>query len=59
MFYLDDVILVGNSLGEFSHVKTILNDSLKIKDLGQLKYFLGLEITYSKLGTPYIREIIA
>jgi len=28
----------------------ILNESFRIKDLGELKYFLGLEVTKSKKG---------
>jgi hypothetical protein len=42
--------LAGNSLDEFTFIKTILHNSFKIKDLGQLKYFLGLEVAHSKLG---------
>lgn len=48
--YVDDVILVGSSLSEFQYIKTVLHDSFQIKDLGQLKYFLGLEIAHSKTG---------
>jgi len=50
LVYVDDMILAGTSLTEFSRIKTILDDNLKIKDLGQLKYFLGLEVARSKAG---------
>ena len=50
LVYVDDIILAGNSLSEFQHIKTILDTSFKIKDLGQLKYFLGIEDAHSKLG---------
>jgi hypothetical protein len=50
LVYVDDIILAGNDLIEFKRIKNILDSSFKIKDLGVLKYFLGLEIAHSKLG---------
>jgi hypothetical protein len=50
LVYVDDIILAGNSLSEFSIIKSILHASFRIKDLGQLKYFLGLEVAHSKEG---------
>ena len=50
LVYVDDVILAGTSLSEFSFIKNILHTSFQIKDLGQLKYFLGLEVSHSKSG---------
>jgi hypothetical protein len=50
LVYVDDIILAGNSISEFDHIKSVLDSLLKIKDLGQLKYFLGIEVAHSKLG---------
>ena len=50
LVYVDDVILAGNSLSKFQSMKQILHDSFQIKDLGKLKYFLGLEIAHSQSG---------
>ena len=50
LVYEDDVILAGNSMTEFKHIKTILDTSFKIKDSGSVKYFLGLKVTQSKKG---------
>jgi hypothetical protein len=50
LVYVDAIILTGNSLDEFSFIKTVLHNSFKTKDLGQLNYFLGLEVAHSKLG---------
>jgi hypothetical protein len=50
LVYVDDIILVGTSLDEFDRIKRILDDQFKIKDLGGLKYFLGLEVAQSREG---------
>ncbi|MCH96019.1 retrovirus-related pol polyprotein from transposon TNT 1-94, partial [Trifolium medium] len=50
LIYVDDIILAGTSLEEFQRIKSILDDHFKIKDLGLLKYFLGLEVAHSKKG---------
>lgn len=48
--YVDDMILAGNCLKEFERIKTVLDSSFKIKDLGSLKYFHGLEVAQSRTG---------
>ncbi|PNX62837.1 retrovirus-related Pol polyprotein from transposon TNT 1-94, partial [Trifolium pratense] len=50
LVYVDDIILAGDSLDEFTHIKQLLDDLFKIKDLGQLKYFLGIEVAHSNQG---------
>ncbi|XP_057426111.1 uncharacterized mitochondrial protein AtMg00810-like [Lotus japonicus] len=50
LVYVDDVILVGSSLLEFQMVKDSLHSAFGIKDLGVLKYFLGLEVAHSTSG---------
>jgi hypothetical protein len=50
LVYADDIILAGSSLNEFAIIKSILDTQFKIKDLGVLKYFLGLEVAHSKEG---------
>ena len=50
LVYVDDIILAGNSLHEFTHNKSVLDSLFKIMDLGQLKYFLGIEVAHSKSG---------
>ena len=42
--YVDDVILTGTDTTEIAHLKVYLDNTFKIKDLGRLHYFLGLEI---------------
>jgi hypothetical protein len=48
--YVDDIILAGTSLVEIDRIKLILDNHFKIKDLGTLKYFLGLEVAQSREG---------
>lgn len=42
--YVDDIILPGDSLDEINNVKGYLHDKFTIKDLGTLKYILGIEV---------------
>nr|XP_016504415.1 PREDICTED: uncharacterized mitochondrial protein AtMg00810-like [Nicotiana tabacum] len=48
--YVDDVILTGTNLGEIKALKTYLHNQFKIKDLGKLRHFLGLEMLYKGDG---------
>ncbi|KAL6205555.1 hypothetical protein ACLB2K_022813 [Fragaria x ananassa] len=50
LVYVDDVILAGNSLNYIIATKTFLSNRFKLKDLGRLKYFLGIEVAHSKNG---------
>jgi Reverse transcriptase (RNA-dependent DNA polymerase) len=46
--YVNDIIITGNNKKEIKNVKDYLKNEFDIKDLGKLKYFLGIEIVYSK-----------
>jgi hypothetical protein len=46
--YVDDIILTGDDSAELKKLKERLADEFKIKDLGALKYFLGMEFAKSK-----------
>lgn len=50
LVYVDDIVITGDNQGEISKLKTLLHKQFAIKDLGILKYFLGLEVAYSKKG---------
>ncbi|GKA18184.1 retrovirus-related pol polyprotein from transposon TNT 1-94 [Tanacetum coccineum] len=43
LIYVDDVIITENNLTKIQETKKQLDDEFNIKDLGQLKYFLGIE----------------
>ena len=47
---MDNIILARNDKEEIARIKQALNQTFKIKDLGVLRYFLGLEVARSKKG---------
>ena len=47
---MDDIVLTGDDQAEISQLKQRMDDEFEIKDLGNLKYFFGMEVTRSKEG---------
>lgn len=50
LVYVDDVLIVGPDKGVIQNVKRFLNQQFTIKDLGYIRYFLGLELARSPSG---------
>ncbi|KAL8145823.1 hypothetical protein AgCh_003826 [Apium graveolens] len=50
LVYVDDLLLAGNNLAEINHLKQMMSGTFKMKDLGDVNYFLGLEIRRSTSG---------
>ncbi|RVW92976.1 Retrovirus-related Pol polyprotein from transposon RE1 [Vitis vinifera] len=48
--YVDDIILTGDDTGEVERLKKVLATEFKVKDLGQMRYFLGMEVARSRKG---------
>ncbi|GKB93290.1 ribonuclease H-like domain-containing protein [Tanacetum coccineum] len=44
MVYVDDIAITRNDLSEIEKFKLLLKSKFQIKDLGKLKYFIGIEI---------------
>ncbi|XP_061363749.1 uncharacterized mitochondrial protein AtMg00810-like [Gastrolobium bilobum] len=64
LVYVDDMVLTGNNLDEIQSVKNHLDHLFRIKDLGPLKFFLGLEIARSQHGIvvnqrKYVLELLS
>lgn len=47
---MDDIIVTGTSSSNIETLQVMLHDKFKLKDLGYLKYFLGLELARSAKG---------
>lgn len=50
LVYVDDLLITGSNPTMIEATKLMLQQHFKIKDLGEMKYFLGLEIARSKQG---------
>ncbi|XP_075097846.1 uncharacterized protein LOC142175166 [Nicotiana tabacum] len=48
LVYVDDLIISGSSLGLITQTRNDLKLKFKMKDLGELKFFLGIEVARSK-----------
>ena len=63
LIYVDDILITGNDPMRIATTKKFLHSHFHLKDLGDLKYFLGIEISASKNGIfisqcKYALEII-
>ncbi|XP_075486495.1 uncharacterized protein LOC142526116 [Primulina tabacum] len=50
LVYVDDIVLATNDKKEANDLKIFLDSCFKLKDLGDLKYFLGIEVARSSSG---------
>ena len=50
LVYVDDIVITGNDESEIKKFKEFLNSKFLIKDLGELKYFLGIEVLKNDNG---------
>jgi len=64
LVYVDDMMITGSSDAVIHETKEVLHRRFKVKDLGELKFFLGIKILRSKQGImlnqrKYALEIIS
>nr|XP_018623350.1 uncharacterized mitochondrial protein AtMg00810-like [Nicotiana tomentosiformis] len=62
--YVDDILLTGNDDSELTSLNAFLDQQFKIKDLGVVHYFLGLEVSHLRHGQlvnqhKYLKEILS
>ncbi|XP_042018960.1 uncharacterized protein LOC121766776 [Salvia splendens] len=64
IIYVDDMIITGDDAEEIQNLKENLFREFEMKDLGALKYFLGIEVLRSKHGIflrkkKYVLDMLA
>ena len=64
MVYVDDIIIIGDNDGFVQQFVTLLSQQFSLKDLGQLSYFLGVEVISHPHGLllsqrRYILDLLA
>ena len=50
LIYVDDILVTGNNFNLCASFKKYLHNCFQLKDLGPLKYFLGIECARSSTG---------
>nr|GEU40912.1 ribonuclease H-like domain-containing protein [Tanacetum cinerariifolium] len=50
LVYVDDIVVTGNNVNEIEKFKQFLKSKFQIKDLGKLKYFMGIKVLDNKDG---------
>lgn len=50
LVYVDDIVIASNDMAEIDALKLFLHSQFKLKDLGPLKFFLGIEVGRSSQG---------
>jgi hypothetical protein len=48
--YVDDIVLTGDNTVEMERLKESLATEFEVKDLGPMRYFLGMEVARSRRG---------
>ena len=48
--YVGDIVIMGDNSHEIEKLKHQLREAFEVKDLRELRYFLGVEVARSKEG---------
>ncbi|VVA38623.1 Hypothetical predicted protein, partial [Prunus dulcis] len=56
LLYVDDIILTGSKVALVQEVVDELSSAFDMKDMGKLKYFLGLQISYNTAGDIFVNQ---
>ncbi|MCO5559182.1 hypothetical protein L7F22_012776 [Adiantum nelumboides] len=56
IIYVDDLIIGGDYLEDVEHVKALLRKQFDMKDLGELGYFLGIEMIRNEGGVWLLQK---
>ncbi|KAM6554399.1 hypothetical protein CsatB_015161 [Cannabis sativa] len=63
LVYVDDIIITGSDSNLIANIVNSLNSQFSLKDLGDLSYFLGIEVKTTPQGlhlsqSKYIRDLL-
>lgn len=50
LLYVDGIVITRNNVAAITYLKQFLHSRFRITYLGDLKYFLGIEVSRSKMG---------
>ncbi|XP_038995872.1 uncharacterized protein LOC120120264 [Hibiscus syriacus] len=56
--YVDNIIVTGNDSAQVETVISNLDKDFSLKDLSQLNYFLGVQVTYTSRGVFLISNLV-
>jgi hypothetical protein len=57
VIYVDDFIITGDRDVDISDLKKLLKQKFEMKDLGELRYFLGIEVIHSPKGIWLLQRL--
>jgi hypothetical protein len=63
LVYVDDILLTGSNSAMLHHLVQLLSSEFKLRDLGDVHYFLGIEVQSTGMGLmlrqhKYILDIL-
>ena len=56
LVYVDDILIASDNKQAVDELKILLDQQFKLKDLGDLKFFLGLEVARLLMVSIYAKE---
>ena len=57
--YIDGIIIIGDDASRIVHLKHGLRRSFDIKNLGPLRYFVGIEVARSSQDISLLEEVFS
>eukprot|EP00261_Vitis_vinifera_P039164 XP_019080407.1 PREDICTED: uncharacterized protein LOC109123862 [Vitis vinifera] len=63
LVYVDDILVIGSDTAAITSLIAQLNSEFSLKDLGEVHYFLGIQVSHTNNGlhlsqTKYIRDLL-
>ena len=56
LVYVDDILIASNDVQVVNNLKAFMDQQIKLKDLSNLKFFLGLEVAISYQGISICQQ---